>query len=60
MTFEKLSEYLIDLQNIALEEKSLAGEQARKMLNNESTTHNIGDLVVLVDGYFENRKPKID
>jgi len=60
MTFEKLSEYLIDLQNIALDENSLAGKEARKMLNDDATTHNVDALIVLVDRYFQNRKPKID
>ena len=57
MTFKKLQEYILDLQNISENAEGIAKDEAIRLLNTDSTTHNVKRIEIFVDRYFENRKP---
>jgi hypothetical protein len=54
MTFEKLLSKLIMIREISLTETS-HGEQARKILAQDATTHNLIYIDTIIDGYERNR-----
>ena len=55
MTLKKLQEYILDLQNISENAEGMAKDEAIRLLNTDSTTHNVNHIKIFVDRYFENR-----
>jgi len=55
MTLKKLQEYILDLQNISENAEGMTKDEAIRLLNTDSTTHNVNHIKIFVDRYFENR-----
>ena len=56
MTFDKLTESLIDLKAIAANTKEkIASEKAKQLLKLDVTTHNVSSIEPFLESYFRNR-----
>ena len=56
MTFDKLTESLIDLKAIAANTKEkVASEKAKQLLKLDVTAHNVTSIELFLEAHFRNR-----
>jgi len=54
MNFDKLKDYIEDLEKISKDTNSIKNIQAKKYLIMDVTAHNVNLIKIFVDRYFDN------